>query len=73
MKKIGIIAKDIPAARKAAGKLAAWLESRGKKVFIDSETAAAINLSGYDREEIPALVEMIIVLGGDGTLLSAAR
>jgi len=73
MKKIGIIAKDIPAARKAAGKLAAWLEARGKKVFIDRETAAAIKREGRDRAELPSLVEMIIVLGGDGTLLSAAR
>jgi NAD+ kinase len=73
MKKIGIISKNIPEARKATRKLAAWLEARGKKVFIDSETAAAINARGYEPDEIPALVEMIIVLGGDGTLLSAAR
>lgn len=73
MKKIGIIAKNIPAAQKAVRKLAAWLEKRAKKVFIDRETAAAVNLQGYDRAEIPALVDMLIVLGGDGTLLSAAR
>jgi NAD+ kinase len=73
MKKIGIIAKDIPAAQKASKKLSSWLEARGKKVFIDSETAAAIKMQGYDPDKIPALVEMIIVLGGDGTLLSAAR
>jgi NAD+ kinase len=73
MKKIGIIAKNIPEALKAAKKLRAWLESRGKKVFVDHETAAALKMQGYDRTEIPALVEMLIVLGGDGTLLSAAR
>ena len=73
MKKFGIIAKDISSAQKAAKKLVVWLESRGKKVFLDKETAAAIKTTGYDREAIPALVEMIIVLGGDGTLLAAAR
>jgi NAD+ kinase len=73
MKKIGIIAKDIPAAQAAAKKLTAWLESRGKKVFVDQEIAAAINVQGYDRSEIPSRVEMLIVLGGDGTLLAAAR
>jgi len=73
MKKIGIIAKNIPEAQKAAKKLAAWLESHGKKVFIDNDTAAAIRTEGYDREAIPSLVEMLIVLGGDGTLLSASR
>jgi len=73
MKKIGIIAKDIPDAQKAAKKLASWLESRGKRVFLDSQTAAAIKAPGHEREKIPSQVEMIIVLGGDGTLLSAAR
>ena len=73
MKKFGIIAKNIPEAQKAAKKLAAWLESHGKKVFIDSDTAAAIKMDGHDREAIPSLVEMLIVLGGDGTLLSASR
>src|SRR5512135_3612159 len=73
MKKIGIIVKDIPEARKAAKKLTAWLERRGKKVYIDADAAAAVRLRGYERSEIPALVDMLIVLGGDGTLLSAAR
>lgn len=73
LKKIGIIAKNIPIAQKAAKKLALWLESRGKRVFMDSETAAAVKIKGYGREAIPALVEMLIVLGGDGTLISAAR
>lgn len=73
MKKIGIIAKDIPAALKAAKKLTVWLESRGKKVYLDNETAVSLKQHGNDLAELPALVEMLIVLGGDGTLLSAAR
>jgi len=73
MKKIGIIAKDIAEAQKAAKKLATWLASRGKKAFVDSETAAALKIRGYDRAEIPPLVDLLIVLGGDGTLLAAAR
>src|SRR5512147_680117 len=73
MKNIGIIAKDIPEAQRAVKKLTAWLERRGKKVYVDTEAAAAISVRGYDRSEIPALVDMLIVLGGDGTLLSAAR
>ena len=73
MKKIGIIAKDNPAARAAAKKLVSWLEERGKEVCIDNRTAAAIKREGLEPPEIPPRVEMIIVLGGDGTLLSAAR
>jgi NAD+ kinase len=73
MKKIGIIVKDIPEARKAAKKLTGWLGRRGMKVYVDNEAAEAIKVRGYDRAEIPSLVDMLIVLGGDGTLLSAAR
>lgn len=73
MKKIGIIAKNTPEAHKAAKKLASWLHSRNKKVFIDSATAEAMKSQGYELDRIASLVEMIIVLGGDGTLLSAAR
>lgn len=73
MNRFGIIAKNIPEAQKAAKKLAAWLEARRKKVFIDSDTAAAIKMPGHERTEIVSLAEMLIVLGGDGTLLSASR
>lgn len=73
MKNIGIIAKDIPKAHEAVKKLSKWLSSRGRKVFLDGKTAAALKTEGCDLDEIPALADMVIVLGGDGTLLSAAR
>lgn len=73
MKNIGIIAKDIPKAHDAVRKLSKWLSSRGRKVFMDGKTAAALKTEGYDPVEIPSLADMVIVLGGDGTLLSAAR
>lgn len=73
LKKIGIIAKDIPRAHSAVKKLAKWLSAKGRKVFIDRQTAAAVGLEGHPGKSLPSLVDMIIVLGGDGTLLSAAR
>lgn len=73
MKKIGIIARNTPATKETVKKLASWLEKRGKKVFIDRNTAAVVQRAGYEQAEIPALVDMLIVLGGDGTLLGAAR
>jgi NAD+ kinase len=43
-------------------------------VFLDADTAAAVGeISSYPRATIPALVDFIMVLGGDGTLLSVAR
>jgi NAD+ kinase len=73
MKNIGIIAKDIPKAHEAVRKLSKWLSSRSKKVFLDNKSATALKTEGYDPVDIPSRVDMVIVLGGDGTLLSAAR
>lgn len=73
MKKIGIIAKDIDKAHAALVKLNRWLLSRGKKVIVDDRSALAVGIEGRPARDLPLLVDMIIVLGGDGTLLSAAR
>lgn len=73
MRKIGIIAKDIPVAHRAVRKLVTWLKSRRRTVLLDRETAAAVGGEGVAPQTLPALADMIIVLGGDGTLLSAAR
>lgn len=73
MKNIGIIAKNNSTARQAAKRLVEWLTARNKNVYLDSVTAAGLKRDGRDPAEIPELTDMIIVLGGDGTLLSAAR
>jgi NAD+ kinase len=73
MRRIGIIAKDTQKARDAVRRLSRWLAARGKKVIVEESTASALGLPGQRAQGFPALVDMIIVLGGDGTLLSAAR
>jgi len=73
MKKIGIIAKDMPRAHDAVRKLSKWLTAKGRKVFLEDRTAASLGLTGHAPRKLPTFVDMIIVLGGDGTLLSAAR
>lgn len=73
MKKIGIMAKNIASAHSALVKLNRWLTSRGKTVLIDERSAAAVGLPGHADRDLFAVADMIIVLGGDGTLLSAAR
>jgi NAD+ kinase len=53
-----------------------WLRAHGTEVVCDSETGECIGpLTGQTRkrEELPAHSDLLIVLGGDGTLLSAAR
>jgi NAD+ kinase len=53
-----------------------WLRAHGAEVVCDSETGECIGtLAGQTRkrEDLPGLSDLLIVLGGDGTLLSAAR
>ncbi len=74
MKKIGIITKlKKPEAIEVVNKLNPWLKEKDRDTFIDIETATSIGEKGFQRSEIPSLVDMIIVLGGDGTLLSVVR
>ncbi len=74
MRKIGIISKSgHPEPLKILKALLPWLRKKGCDVIIDSESASALNMAGHQRSEIPALVDCIIVLGGDGTMLSVAR
>ena len=74
MKKIGIISK---AGRTEPAEILKdflpWLNNKGLEVFLDSETASLLKMKGYSRSEMPSLVDMIIVLGGDGTMLNVAR
>jgi NAD+ kinase len=73
--KIGIISKSHGAEIKPVIEtLVPWLKAQGKEVFVDAETAKASGLpTTHQKSKIPGLVDMIIVLGGDGTLLSVAR
>ncbi|MBI3811331.1 MAG: NAD(+)/NADH kinase [Nitrospirae bacterium] len=76
MKKIGIIAKpqNTHAVKKILDELLPWLARQGKEAIMDSDTASVAGLaSPHRKSKVPSLVEMVIVLGGDGTLLSVAR
>lgn len=56
--------------------LVQWLQAHGAKVACDSETGdclAAGDVQTRKREDLPIGADLLIVLGGDGTLLSAAR
>jgi NAD+ kinase len=52
-----------------------WLAQRGITAVLDRETAACLpgGEPGRPREELSSTTDMLIVLGGDGTLLAAAR
>ena len=74
MKRIGIIAKKgEPEAVKTVKNLLRWLKKKDFKFFIESDIASLLKIKGYQRREIPSKSDIIIVFGGDGTLLSVAR
>lgn len=72
---VAIISKPkIATASEIVCGLLAWLSERGIHYRFDEETARYAGSSTFfAREELPDQADMVIVLGGDGTLLSAAR
>jgi NAD+ kinase len=74
MKKIGIICKTgITEPTEILKPLLPWLRERGYETFVDLEAAAILGIDGVVRSQIPLLSDVIIVLGGDGTMLSVCR
>jgi len=81
MKRIGIIAKqNKPEAIPVVRNLVEWLQPKKIEVYMEEGMVkqfhpplAGPHLNSVEREDIPTKAEMIIVLGGDGTLLSVAR
>src|ERR1700678_4637332 len=72
----GIICKPIPdMVASVVPPLRDWLHARKIETFIDPRTATTLHTNGsaLTREEMAAKVDLLIVLGGDGTLLAAAR
>ncbi len=74
MKRIGIVAKQGRAEPVEVLKdLIPYLKDRGYEVFIEKWAARELGIHGHTRDELPELIDLLIVLGGDGTMLSAAR
>lgn len=74
MKRIGIISKTgRPETGEVLRGLLPRLREKGAEVFLDRETAQSLNVEGYPRSDIPDLSEVVVVFGGDGTMLSVAR
>ena len=74
--RVGIAAKiAAPEAPATTRGLAGWLEGRGAIVTLEEKLAEAIDWSGASApfEAIGRDRDLVLVLGGDGTLLSVAR
>lgn len=74
MKKIGIICKTgRPEPVEILKELVPYLNKKGLEVFVDNDVAKTLDIEGKTRAEISQVAEIVIVLGGDGTMLSVAR
>jgi NAD+ kinase len=74
--RVGIVAKpDAPRARGVIAHLLSWLSAQGLGAVLEKETAdlASEVPAAAGKAELPSQVDLLIVLGGDGTLLSMAR
>ena len=78
--RIGIVAKQgLVAASDHLTRLASWLTDRGVVPVLDDDTATLVQgrppfvgAETRSRDELPRSVDLVIVLGGDGTLLGMA-
>jgi len=75
IKKVGLDAKkNHPDAAQIAAHIRDRLEAEQICVLMEDTLAEQIGqVRGYAEDEIPAQVDLLIVLGGDGTLISVAR
>ncbi|MBI3472768.1 MAG: NAD(+)/NADH kinase [Candidatus Solibacter usitatus] len=72
---VGIFSKpNAPAAAEVVPRLLEWIAEQNLETRLDEETARyAGRDTGLPRPDVPEGCDLVIVLGGDGTLLSAAR
>jgi len=74
IRSVGICLKPSqPQLGEAVQALQSWLEDRDLTAVLDKHAANAVARAGSARSEIAEKVDLMVVLGGDGTLLAVAR
>ncbi len=76
--RVGLVAKHhLDAAAGVLAELAGWLEARGVEAVFETETAALAGLPPErpttTRDALPSNCDLVVVLGGDGTLIGMAN
>ena len=76
IKRVGIVAKPrLTAVSKDLPAIASWLQARGVEPVFDDATAELAEQAGLRRvarDDLPRHVDLVLLLGGDGTLLGMA-
>ena len=75
IRRAGLVVKANHRLSKAvAGKTSRWFARRGIELLVDDQTAALLGRpEALEREALAAAADILVVIGGDGTLLSVAR
>jgi len=78
IKRVGLIgnSEKVSSANAALTKAAGLIRAAGRAVFSDANTAQLARLNGtvcIDPAELASAVDMLLVFGGDGTMLRVAR
>lgn len=70
--KAGLVARvDKPQAAALTRSLLETLGARGVEVLLERRTAEAVGAPGLDEQQLGSVCDLLIVLGGDGTILRA--
>ena len=75
--RVGLVAKHrLDAAAGILAELAGWLEAQGVRAVFEAETAVLASLPPgrptTTRDQLPKACDVIVVMGGDGTLIGMA-
>jgi NAD+ kinase len=72
--RFGLVAKPQSPYSPSAIKLALdWGKKNGIDILLDADSAYLVNEKGLERKKLLEAVDVLIVLGGDGSFLAAAR
>jgi NAD+ kinase len=70
---VGLVVKrDRPRAVRLARRMIGWLSRRRVRVLVDGDTSLGA-APARSKDELARVADLIVVLGGDGTLLAIAR
>jgi NAD+ kinase len=77
IQRVGLVAKhNLDASAGVLAELAGWLEARGVEPVFETHTAALVGLPPgrptSSRDDLPHACDLVVILGGDGTLIGMA-
>src|SRR5512147_3080529 len=74
IKAIGVVGNaNKPHVVENIARLAVWAKGKGLEILLEKEAAVKLGTKGYHGDELGHRADLVVTMGGDGTLLQAAR